>query len=299
MTVFILLPIIIFIYIAISILIGIFVYRDACRRDMNAVLWALVAVFAPSLIGFIIYLLVRGNYSNLKCPACGTTVQDHFVVCPKCGARLQPTCPNCLEPVKSDWKLCPKCTQPLSEAQVDILAPKRNKDNTLGKIIIALVVIPILIIAILIISLVVTNDGGGYSSIGETSITEVNNLENRVAIEEWLSTLGESKEQGYALQYVQKLPSGDFEYFYLIYAPGYKLGGGQGLGQKGSSRSNTLIVELLCDDTLTEKALVFVSSTSDKDMKLKIMLNDEELPCEVTEVDFNPTVFTNELAPTE
>ena len=52
------------------LLIGVYVYRDAKRRGMNAALWTLIAILAPSLIGFIIYLLVRGNYSNLKCPRC-------------------------------------------------------------------------------------------------------------------------------------------------------------------------------------------------------------------------------------
>ena len=51
------------------LVIGVYVYRDAKRRNMNAPLWTIIAILAPSLIGFIIYLLVRGNYSNLKCPA--------------------------------------------------------------------------------------------------------------------------------------------------------------------------------------------------------------------------------------
>ena len=74
------------IFVLLPILIGVYVYRDASRRGMNAVLWTLIAILAPSLIGFIIYLLVRGNYSNLKCPRCEATVSEQFVVCPKCGA---------------------------------------------------------------------------------------------------------------------------------------------------------------------------------------------------------------------
>ena len=66
------------------LLIGVYVYRDAKRRGMNAALWTLIAILAPSLIGFIIYLLVRGNYSNLKCPSCAATVTDQYVECPKC-----------------------------------------------------------------------------------------------------------------------------------------------------------------------------------------------------------------------
>ena len=47
------------IILALPIMIGVYVYRDANRRGMNAILWTLVAVFAPSLIGLIIYLLKR------------------------------------------------------------------------------------------------------------------------------------------------------------------------------------------------------------------------------------------------
>ena len=39
---------------AIPVLIGVYVWRDAKGRGMNAPLWTLVSVLAPSLIGFII-----------------------------------------------------------------------------------------------------------------------------------------------------------------------------------------------------------------------------------------------------
>ena len=54
----------------IPIMIGVYVYRDAKRRGMNAMAWTLIAVVAPALIGFIIYLLIRGNSPDLQCPQC-------------------------------------------------------------------------------------------------------------------------------------------------------------------------------------------------------------------------------------
>ncbi|MBQ6687789.1 MAG: zinc ribbon domain-containing protein, partial [Bacteroidales bacterium] len=113
----------------VPVLIGVYVYRDAKRRGMNAALWTLIAVFAPSLIGFIIYLLVRGSYSDLKCPRCDTRVNDTYVVCPRCGAKLRPGCPNCGTAVESDWKVCPKCAQPLPTMQDDVVTPVRPKDK--------------------------------------------------------------------------------------------------------------------------------------------------------------------------
>ncbi|WP_144232757.1 zinc ribbon domain-containing protein [[Clostridium] symbiosum] len=96
-------------------IVGFFVYRDARQRNMNAILWALVAALAPAFIGLIVYLLVRGNYMNLRCPQCSTPVMETYVVCPKCGAKLRPSCPNCKAPVEPDWKVCPRCTTPLPE----------------------------------------------------------------------------------------------------------------------------------------------------------------------------------------
>ena len=125
------------------LLIGVYVYRDAKRRGMNAALWTLIAILAPSLIGFIIYLLVRGNYSNLKCPRCAATVTEQYVVCPKCGAKLKPSCPNCSAPVEPDWTVCPKCAQPLPTVQEDIVTPVQPKDKTLWKILAAIIIVPV------------------------------------------------------------------------------------------------------------------------------------------------------------
>lgn len=40
--------------ICIPVLVGVYVYRDANSRGMNAALWTLIAILAPALIGFII-----------------------------------------------------------------------------------------------------------------------------------------------------------------------------------------------------------------------------------------------------
>ena len=60
--------ILISVIVLLPILVGIYVFRDAKSRGMNAAMWTLIAILVPSLIGFIIYLLVRGSYSNRRCP---------------------------------------------------------------------------------------------------------------------------------------------------------------------------------------------------------------------------------------
>ena len=70
-------------WLALTVGVGVYVYRDAGRRGMNAALWALVALLAPSLIGFAVYLVVRGGYADLECPACGAAVEESYAVCPQ------------------------------------------------------------------------------------------------------------------------------------------------------------------------------------------------------------------------
>jgi hypothetical protein len=50
---------------AIVSIIGVYVYRDATQRCMNARLWTAIAVLFPTA-GLIIYLLVRGDRPNLN-----------------------------------------------------------------------------------------------------------------------------------------------------------------------------------------------------------------------------------------
>lgn len=97
------------------IMVIVWVYRDAERRGMNGVLWALL-VLIGNLIGLLIYLIVRSERWPAKktvqtttCPSCQKTVESTFIFCPNCGARLQAVCPGCNKPVESTWRVCPHC----------------------------------------------------------------------------------------------------------------------------------------------------------------------------------------------
>lgn len=98
----------------------IWVYKDAERRGMVGILWALL-VFIGNVIGLLIYLIVRSDSpvrapsqgSREKCPSCGKDAVAGFTFCPHCGARLKPVCPDCQKPVDKDWKACPHCGTPL------------------------------------------------------------------------------------------------------------------------------------------------------------------------------------------
>lgn len=291
----------IFIVLAVIIIlpfvIGVYVYRDAKHRGMNAILWALVAALVPSLIGLLVYLLVRSNYSDLRCPQCDTPVKEQFVVCPKCGAKLRPACPNCATPVEVDWKLCPKCTHPLDEVQVDVRMPIKAKDRSICKVLAIVLIIPALLIAILALSLSVSFSGGS-SSFREVSIEEYYEEMNTEGyateaviagkVREWMNSLDAETNHAYALRYDYSTET-ENEYFFLVYVPNAGNQTNSGMGQSSSIFGTTLTLEL--QQTGKGGYLFNVTSSADKAPNLKVVLDGKKIPCDVTTVDYNPTLF--------
>ena len=96
------------------IMVIVWVYRDAERRGMNGVLWALL-VFVGNLIGLIIYLIVRNEAvrapgpSTAVCPSCQKSVESGFAYCPHCGKPMRLVCAQCGKPMEKEWKTCPHC----------------------------------------------------------------------------------------------------------------------------------------------------------------------------------------------
>ena len=285
------------VFVFLPLLIGVYVYRDAKRRNMNAPLWTIIAILAPSLIGFIIYLLVRGNYSNLKCPRCEATVTEQFVVCPKCGAKLRPTCPNCSMAVEPDWSVCPKCTHPLPAVQDDITTPVRPKDKTLWKILVAIIAVPVILILLLGISFTAVS-GGGSSSLREISFDEYYADQEtpettKQYVREWMEGIEPQSGHAYALRYTHRFDSESKskDYYYLIYVPG---GGGAercGFGYSAGLFSTSFKLEL--EGTNNQDGLYCAMTTSNKAApELRVTLNGKRLDDEITVVDFNPTLYT-------
>lgn len=109
-----------FALLVIWIFVIVWVYRDAERRGMNGVLWALL-VFIGNIIGLLIYLIVRSDTLPLPratqtthpCPSCQKPVASNFAFCPHCGARMEEECPECRKPVEKGWKVCPHCGKEL------------------------------------------------------------------------------------------------------------------------------------------------------------------------------------------
>lgn len=118
-------PILLFLVFALPVIIGIYVYRDASRRGMNAVLWTLLAIFVPGFVGLIIYLIVRSDYSDAHCQKCGGMIRESFAICPHCGT-------------------------PIPEEQKEGISGKTDKK--LGTLLFLLIVVPIVLCIILIVA---------------------------------------------------------------------------------------------------------------------------------------------------
>ncbi len=136
---------------ALYAVVGVFVYRDARRRGMNAPLWTLVVILVPSFIGLIVYLLARNSLpEGNQCVKCGTSVNDTFLACPKCGAELAAPCPGCGKQVSREWKVCPYCKAELPAPQQVTKAARRMSPGLIA----AIVILAVLVLAGLAVALV-------------------------------------------------------------------------------------------------------------------------------------------------
>ncbi|MGB6482985.1 MAG: zinc ribbon domain-containing protein [Candidatus Acidiferrales bacterium] len=85
-----------------------YIYGDAKRRGMRYVLWTLLAIFVPDLIGVILYFILRDPLPS-DCPSCHHPVLAKFTFCPYCGASVRPVCPQCGRNIEPGWTNCGYC----------------------------------------------------------------------------------------------------------------------------------------------------------------------------------------------
>lgn len=271
-------------------ILGVYVYRDAARRGMNALLWALVAVLAPSLIGLLIYLLVRGNYSDLRCPRCDEPVKESFVICPRCGAKLRPSCPNCAMPVEPDWKLCPRCTQPLPERQTDVDTPVRTKDRSTWKVLAIVLIVPVLVIALLFLGMRMYSGGGSFGFNG-TAVSEYygemarrGRADEAEKVKDWAESKDFTVRSAYALQHTNEYN----QHFFLVYIPSIGNSTHTSVRQSSSIFGTTFTMEI--DAAGGERTFFSLYSSAEKTPKLKIKVDGKTIPCEITTVDYDPAL---------
>jgi len=90
----------------------IFIYHDAGRRGMNQLLWTLVAIFTPNLLGVVLYLILRKPVLT-ECSGCGAKLEPQLLYCPACGRQLRRKCPACGAIVEPGHQFCGSCGKSL------------------------------------------------------------------------------------------------------------------------------------------------------------------------------------------
>jgi hypothetical protein len=96
------------------LLVG-YVWADAKRRQMNALLWVLLAIFIPNAIGIILFFILR-NPLPVPCPSCATPAGKDQAFCAACGTAVRRACPRCRQPVQEGWTHCGRCGASLGQA---------------------------------------------------------------------------------------------------------------------------------------------------------------------------------------
>ena len=279
----------------VPILIGVYVYRDANRRGMNATLWTLIAVVAPALIGFIIYLLIRGNYPDLQCPQCAEPVSEQYAVCPHCGTKLHPACPNCSFPVEPDWKVCPKCATPLDGIEMHHTPPLRQRDRTLNKILVAIIAAPVALIVLAMFGLIFARSVvSGSCTLREVTFDEYDHEQTsealREAVHNWLDSLEVRADRAYALRYDYSNDLGaGHEYYYLFYIPDGGQSPSTSFGTDSVLFGTTLSLRL--ERTGYSGSLYCVQTSADSPPVPRVILGGKHIRCETQVVDYNPTLF--------
>ena len=280
-------PLIFLVFLLIAVLIGVYVYRDAKSRDMNAPLWTLIALLAPSLIGFIIYLLVRGSHARLLCPACSAKVAEAYTVCPNCGAKLKPSCPNCKSAVDPGWKVCPYCTQPLPESQEDCLPPVQPKDRVLGKILIAVILIPALLFGLALAAISLAQPVSSTTNYTTLSAGDYLSEMENPQVQEWFEQSGKELNTAYVLRY-EEPGNPHHRTCYAVYLPAV----GEDYLSAGAGVSNGPLGSALeiHFDAGNQAGNLFLCAevSSDKELGLKVYLNGKKVPVEITDVSFCP-----------
>lgn len=272
---------------AVPVLIGVYVYQDASRRGMNAVLWTLASVFAPMFAGFILYLLIRGGHPDLRCPRCGAFVGEAYTACPSCGARLKCVCPACGRPAEADWTVCPYCAAALPAEQPEVTPPERPRDRALWKILAAAVAAPALLVLAAVLTLSLSASGGGGSS-SMTSMT-VQEYKDASGLEEEIDRLIAGAGQSgtaYALRHVEEDPSRPEYSFvqYVVYVPAMGEGAGLSFGRSGGLFRDVLTVEVQPGPG-GGNSLILLGSGGRGVPDLRVEYGGERLDCRVTDVD--------------
>lgn len=271
---------------AIPIWIGIYVYRDARDREMNAPLWTLAAVLLPAFVGLILYLLCRSDHPNLHCPQCGGPVRESFAICPRCGAALKNRCVRCGLPLEAGWTVCPGCGEPIREDAAAYTPPVARRDRGLKWLIAAAIALPLLLVLLALLSFTTFSHSGSTSTGGISSVS-LEEVDPDSALGAWTGGL-QGQEGIFVLSSTEETGDGQASASYWIY-----LGGVEALQsftqfQEGGlfGGDKRMEVALVSDSHCPPAYLILAQYTGDDPLgPLLITLDGESQPYALTEAE--------------
>lgn len=195
---------IVFLIFGVQAFAAIFTHRDAARRNMNSMVWALVVLIGPLFLGFIVYMICREPISEYQCPKCGAAIKYDSNKCPSCYALLRTTCDKCGFPVKTGWNSCPNCGNVMPD---DFIQPvkvyKKNRDIPFYILIavgfVMIIVVTIVLPMIMSINRNIYSENRGYCEFaGEVNISADDFSDNEY-VQEWIQRCDNGNKEAYVL----------------------------------------------------------------------------------------------------
>jgi RNA polymerase subunit RPABC4/transcription elongation factor Spt4 len=88
------------------VLVALWVYQNARKAKINALLWGIITL-CTNIAGLLIYLIYKQN--NQICHNCGALQNKGNIHCIHCGVKINKTCKNCNAIINEDDGFCHHC----------------------------------------------------------------------------------------------------------------------------------------------------------------------------------------------
>ena len=68
--------------------LGVWTYRDARARGLDARIWTVIVLLVPNLMGLLLYFLIGRRQQRVRCASCGGQTEPGKRYCSNCGVSL-------------------------------------------------------------------------------------------------------------------------------------------------------------------------------------------------------------------
>ncbi len=201
--------------------LGIWVYRDAKSRGINAKMWTAVVLLVPNLMGLVIYFFVGRKQAKVQCLGCGSSVDTNSVFCPICGQKMyEQNVQNSNEDIYNSQQM--QQGPFIKDRYEETSASKKNKSSSYKKFMVGFIIlISLFFFAIIGIigTLIISPENFGNDEFISSSYSinsYQSNIGNKWAVSFYKSTktykktikLKDGKPQGVSLNYKRQPDAG-------------------------------------------------------------------------------------------